>query len=174
MVPSFESDVAEASDSSEDDECPPPLPPPRTESLKKNDSEEEATNNVEVVEVADKKVVITDAEPYNSIYSNKNKPLTNGAVNGDMEAGSSSNSSSGSAEASPNKCILTSNKLSRLANILFLTTSYCDKYGVTLSHEKTKLLMITGKEQADMEVYNPISIDGHAIGFSEEAEHVIR
>ena len=111
MVPSFESDVAEASDSSEDDECPPPLPPPRTESLKKNDSEEEATNNVEVVEVADKKVVITDAEPYNSIYSNKNKPLTNGAVNGDMEAGSSSNSSSGSAEASPNKCILTSNKL---------------------------------------------------------------
>ena len=111
MVPSFESDVAEASDSSEDDECPPPLPPPRTESLKKNDSEEEAANNVEVVEVADKKVVITDAEPYNSIYSSKNKPLTNGAMNGDMEAGSSSNSSSGSAEASPNKCILTSNKL---------------------------------------------------------------
>ena len=66
---------------------------------------------MEVVEVADKKVVITDAEPYNSIYSNKNKPLTNGAVNGDMEASSSSNSSSGSAEASPNKCILTSNKL---------------------------------------------------------------
>jgi len=111
MVPSFESDVAEASDSSEDDECPPPLPPPRMESLKKNDSEEEASNNVEVVEVADKKVVITDAEPYNSIYTSKNKPLTNGALNGDMEAGSSSNSSSGSAEASPNKCILTSNKL---------------------------------------------------------------
>ena len=54
MVPSFESDVAEASDSSEDDECPPPLPPPRMESLKKNDSEEEASSNVEVVEVADK------------------------------------------------------------------------------------------------------------------------
>ena len=57
--------------------------------------------------------------------------------------------------------ILTSNKLSRLANILFLTTSYCDKYGVTLSHEKTKLLKITRKEQADMEVYNYVNkIDG--------------
>ena len=127
MIPSFESDAAEASDSSEDDECPPPLPPPRTESLKKNDSEEEANDNVEVVEVADKKVVITDAEPYNSIYSSKNKPLTNGAVNGDMEAGSSSNSSSGSAEASPNKCILTSNKLEERKRWVECVESECLK-----------------------------------------------
>merc|ERR1719277_2689347 len=35
IVPSLESDVTEASDSSDEDDCPPPLPPPRTESLKK-------------------------------------------------------------------------------------------------------------------------------------------
>ena len=102
MVTSFESDAAEASDSSEDDECPPPLPPPRTESLKKNDSEEEANDNVEVVEVADKKVVITDAEPYNSVYS---RPVTNGG----LTAASSTESSS--ENNSPSKCILTSGKL---------------------------------------------------------------
>ena len=108
IVPNFESDVPEASDSSEDDECPPPLPPPRTESLAKKESEDEE----EVLEAwSGKKVVITDAEPYNSVYSN-HKPLSNGAVNGDTDvSGASSNSSSVSAEASPNKCILTSGKL---------------------------------------------------------------
>lgn len=108
IVPNFESDVPEASDSSEDDECPPPLPPPRTESLVKKESEDEE----EVLEAwSGKKVVITDAEPYNSVYSN-HKPLSNGAVNGDTDvSGASSNSSSVSAEASPNKCILTSGKL---------------------------------------------------------------
>ena len=68
--------------------------------------------------------------------------------------------------------ILASNKLSKLANILFLTTNYCNKYGVTLSHAKTKLLKISRKEDSNMEVFNPISIDGHTIDFSKEAEHV--
>ena len=68
--------------------------------------------------------------------------------------------------------ILASNKLSRLANILFLTTKYCEKYSVTLSHEKTKLLKISRKNPTESEADNPIYIDGHQIGFSDTAEHV--
>ena len=68
--------------------------------------------------------------------------------------------------------VLVANKLSKLANILFLTKNYCRKYGVTLSHEKTKLLRITRKEPTELETYNPIAIDNHTIDFSEEAEHV--
>ena len=70
--------------------------------------------------------------------------------------------------------ILAANKLSKLNNILFLTTNYCQKYGVTLSHEKTKLLKISNIKHTDVnhEVYNPICIDGHPISFSKEAEHV--
>ena len=64
------------------------------------------------------------------------------------------------------------NKLTNLANILHLVTNYCEKYGVTLCHEKTKLLRITNNHHTDLEVFNPIFIDGHQIDFSEEAEHV--
>ena len=56
----------------------------------------------DVVRVEDKKVVITDAEPYSSLYS---RPLTNGG----LLPGSSTESSS--ENNSPNKCILTSGKL---------------------------------------------------------------
>ena len=68
--------------------------------------------------------------------------------------------------------VVAANKLSKLDNILFLTKNYCRKYGVTLSHEKTKLLRISRKEQTEFEAYNPISIDNHTIDFSEEAKHV--
>ena len=54
----------------------------------------------------------------------------------------------------------------------YYTTNYCSKYGVKISHEKTKLLRITKKEHTELEFYNPINIDGHQIDFSEEAEHV--
>jgi len=108
IVPAFEAVVDEASDSSDDDEVPPPLPPPRTESLKKKPSEEE-DDTVEVVELADKKITISDAEPYNSVYNNFSKPVINGNTNGVED--SSCNSSNSSTDASPNKCILTSDKL---------------------------------------------------------------
>ena len=61
-------------------------------------------------------------------------------------------------------------KLSNLANIL--TKSYCDKFGVTLCADKTKLLKISKSDQNYLETYNPIIIDGQLIEFSEEAEHV--
>jgi len=117
IVPSLESDVTEASDSSDEDDCPPPLPPPRTESLKKKSSEDDDDDEDEVVEVSAGKILITDAEPYNSVYTTgaRSQPtkLTNGGCV-DTEAAavsSGSGSSSGSADASPSKCILTSNKL---------------------------------------------------------------
>ena len=64
------------------------------------------------------------------------------------------------------------NKLTNLSNILHLVTNYCEKYSVTLCHEKTKLLRISNNHNTDLEVFNPIFIDGHQIEFSEEAEHV--
>ena len=68
--------------------------------------------------------------------------------------------------------VVAANKLTKLANILFLTKTYCSKYGVTISHEKTKLIRISNKETSDFEAFNPISIDNHTIDFSKEAEHV--
>ena len=101
LVPNLEPAVSEVSGSSDDEEVPPPLPPPRTESLKKRSSEE-GSEPGDVVRVEDKKVVITDAEPYNSLYS---RPVSNGG----LATGSSTESSS--ENNSPNKCILTSGKL---------------------------------------------------------------
>ena len=71
--------------------------------------------------------------------------------------------------------VLAANKLSSLSNILFLVQNYCRKYGVTLSHEKTKLVVIAAnnnKVGVNTESYNPINIDGHKIEFSRQAEHV--
>ena len=68
--------------------------------------------------------------------------------------------------------VLTANKLSNLANILYLTKSYCDKYGVTLCAGKTKLLRISKCDPNYFETFNPIIIDGQLIEFSEEAKHV--
>ena len=117
LVPSFEAVVPDASDSSDEDESPPPLPPRRIESLMKKSSEED-DEVVEVVEVENKKIIIADAEPYNSIYNSVLKqPLVNGNINGVEADGSASSSGSSavstnsSSETSPNKCILTNNKL---------------------------------------------------------------
>ena len=68
---------------------------------------------------------------------------------------------------------LAANKLSSLGNILFLVKNYCNKYGVKLSSEKTKLLCIHKSAIGDnLEEYNPITIDDKKIEFSEKAEHV--
>ena len=81
-------------------------------------SSEEGDEVVEVVEVENKKIIIADAEPYNSIYNSVLKqPLVNGNINGVEADGSASSSGSSavstnsSSETSPNKCILTNNKL---------------------------------------------------------------
>ena len=58
---------------------------------------------------------------------------------------------------------MAANKLSKLANFLVLTKNYYRKYGVTLSHEKIKLLRISIKEQTELDACNPISIDNHTI-----------
>ena len=69
--------------------------------------------------------------------------------------------------------VLAANKLSNLSNILFLVQNYCKKYGVTLSYEKTKLMMIANKsDRAGFTSYNPIIIDDHMIDFCDQAEHV--
>ena len=70
--------------------------------------------------------------------------------------------------------VLAANKLSNLSNILFLVQNYCRKYGVTLSHDKTKLMVIASNNKAGLntEAYNPINIDDHTIEFSDQAEHV--
>jgi len=122
-VPTFETPVQEASDSSSEDEIPPPLPPPRTESLKKSGSQEEemVIPKAEVVQLQDREVVIMDSEPFNSpeqfnsIPTKLETKMVNGvstAVEDSMATNSSSGSNhSSSVEHSPNKCILTNNKL---------------------------------------------------------------
>jgi len=116
-VPTFDTPIVEASDSSSEEDIPPPLPPPRTESLKKNSQEV-----IEVVQLADRKVVITDSEPFLSTDQFNNIPdkleakLVNGNIvaesdGGHTGSGHSSGSGNSSAEQSPNKCILNTNKL---------------------------------------------------------------
>ena len=54
--------------------------------------------------------------------------------------------------------VLSANKLSKLSNILYLTLLYCEKYGVTLCPDKTKLLRISKNHNTNMEVFNPIML----------------
>jgi len=125
-APTFDTPIVEASDSSSEEDIPPPLPPPRTESLKKRDSQEEEEVVTEMIQLEDRKVIITDCEPFNSTHQFNNIPvkletqtgMVNGTamveedsgqlVSGDSSSGSNNSSS---AEHSPNKCILTNNKL---------------------------------------------------------------
>ena len=68
--------------------------------------------------------------------------------------------------------VLTANKLANLSNLLVLTKDYCDKYSVTLCPDKTKLVRLTRVADTDMEMMNPIVINGTKIPFSDCAEHV--
>ena len=68
--------------------------------------------------------------------------------------------------------VLTANKLANLSNLLVLTEDYCDKYSVTLCPDKTKLVRLTRVADTDMEMMNPIVINGTKIPFSDCAEHV--
>lgn len=126
-VPAFETPIVEASDSSSEEDIPPPLPPPRTESLKKGASQEEeevVVSKSEVVQLQDREVIITDSEPFicteqfNNIPAKLETKLVNGSamVEEDSVITKSGNNTSGSnntssTDNSPNKCILTNNKL---------------------------------------------------------------
>ena len=68
--------------------------------------------------------------------------------------------------------VLTSNRLTSLSNILYLTTNYCDKFTVTLCPDKTRLLRISNTSLDNLEIFNLININGKPIHFSEEAKHV--
>ena len=67
---------------------------------------------------------------------------------------------------------LSSNSITNLHNILHIVMNYCDKYSVKISHEKTRLLVYGYHEPNEGFLYNPISIKGNKIPFSEEAEHL--
>ena len=67
---------------------------------------------------------------------------------------------------------LLSNDIYKLFNILSLTLNFCKKFNVELCPEKTKLLMITRNSDKKFIPFNPISINGTEIDFSEQAEHV--
>jgi len=98
LAPPYSTEVAvsECSETESEEDAPPPLPPPRTESLRRNSSQDLQQQQDEVVVNGEAGVAVgTAAEA--------------GAGAG---AGRDSGTSSGSsAEHSPNKCILTSNKL---------------------------------------------------------------
>ena len=110
----------------------------------------------------------SSSSEYYKLYSNENLTTAQNTQQGINLGNSVVVSAIGLADDTS----LAANKLSKLANILSITTNYCSKYGVKISHEKTKLLCITKKEQTELEVFNPINIDGHQINFSKDAEHV--
>ena len=67
---------------------------------------------------------------------------------------------------------LMSNDLQKLKHILDLVVHYCDKFHVSLSTSKTKLMMIPPPRHHSFIPYNPISISGAPISFVDQAEHV--
>ena len=81
-----------------------------------------------------------------------------------------------SAAAQADDVLLTTNDIYSLQNLIDLTSTYCKRFNVHLSPEKTKLLVICSKSCRDLAEYsksiNPINIDGVKIEFSTSAEHV--
>ena len=71
---------------------------------------------------------------------------------------------------------LVSNDLHALQALLDLSLQYCEKYHVSLSSEKTKLQVYSGKS-SETEAFlgkatSLLNISGHQIAFVDEAEHV--
>ena len=124
----------------------------------------------------------SNSSDYYKIYSNENLKVAQKSLQG-IPLNKSPNKSLGnfqslaksqviSAIGLADDTVLSANKLSNLSNILSLTQNYCKRYGVTLSHEKTKLVKMSRGNNNDHELYNPICIDTHNINFSDSAEHV--
>ena len=80
-----------------------------------------------------------NSSDYYKIYSNENLTTAQKSEQGIKLGNSQVISAIGLADDT----MLTANKLSNLANLLYLTKSYCEKYGVTLCADKTKLLRIS-------------------------------
>ena len=74
----------------------------------------------------------SNSSEYYKLYSNENLRNAQKSQQGIQLRNSGVVSAIGLADDT----ILASNKLSRLSNSLYLTSSYCNKYGVTLSYEK--------------------------------------
>ena len=72
-------------------------------------------------------------------------------------------------------CLLT-NDIFSLQNLLQLSLSYCKKYHVTLSAEKTKLQVFSNNATWQKSYYDtvvsPLNIDGEDLPFVSETEHV--
>ena len=69
------------------------------------------------------------------------------------------------------------NCLTKLAGLLHLAEEYCQSYHVELVPEKTKLLAFHPRGNNHgvyyiQELLNPLTLNGHRIGFSNSAEHV--
>ena len=67
---------------------------------------------------------------------------------------------------------LLSNDINCLKNLLNLTLSYCKRFNIELCAGKTKLLNITNIKPTLPVHQNPITINNHAIPFSDHAVHV--
>ena len=67
---------------------------------------------------------------------------------------------------------LISNNLYNLLNALNLTVNYCKKFRIELNHEKTKLLRLSSNRFQQHVHFNPISLYGQHIDFSDVADHV--
>ena len=116
----------------------------------------------------------SNSSEFYKIYSNENLISAQKSRQGISLGGYLGTSQVISAIGLADDTALAANKLSNLRNILFLVQNYCKKYGVTLSHDKTKLMMFANKDKAGLKTktFNPIRIDGHVIDFVEQAEHV--
>ena len=72
--------------------------------------------------------------------------------------------------------ILVSNSIQKLQNLLQLTLYFCTKYNVKLCTEKTKLQAYSNKathyQAYYQKIVSPVNIDGEAINFVDETEHV--
>ena len=92
----------------------------------------------------------SNSSDYFKLYSNENLIIAQNSSQGIDLGFSQVISAVGLADDT----VLVANKLSKLSNILFLATNYCEKYGVTLSQSKTKLLRISRNCETELEVYN--------------------
>ena len=117
-----------------------------------------------------------NSSDYYKIYNNENLSTAQSSGQG-IKLGTGTGTGMGtsqviSAIGLADDTVLTANRLTNLANILYLTTDYCKKYGVTLCAEKTKLLRLTKRNHIGLENFNPIRISGKQIDFTNQAEHV--
>ena len=93
-----------------------------------------------------------NSSDYYKLYSNENLTAAQKSLQG-IDLGRFLGSSQViSAIGLADDTVLAANKLTNLSNILFLTQNYCRKYGVTLCHDKTKLMKFTMNVNCEQEL----------------------